>query len=156
MELQYENASERGLRNYLRLVAEALHLPGEAYCVQLDPSVDAYLALEQRLPAFPDRDAALVWNQTHGWALAVEAQCGEDLIVCSYLGGEVVPEPRVVARFARLSCDGAALGDLEPPTENSATPGEITQRLSAYLTPAYSTGSDHGRREESGGVFEVS
>ncbi|NIH87479.1 hypothetical protein FHX45_004372 [Amycolatopsis granulosa] len=134
MYLEYEDAQARGLRRYVRLVTEALGLGGNAYFVQLDPPpANAYLALERRLPEFPDRDAALLWSEDTGWSLVVESHCGEDLIVLSYLGTDVLPAPRVVARFAEDLCDGTARGVLDPPGRD---PVDVRERLAAYAAPA--------------------
>lgn len=109
-------------------------LAGNAYFVQTDPApANAYLALERRLPAFADRDAALIWSEDLGWSLVVESHCGEDLIVLSYLGTDLLPAPRVVACFAEDLCDGVAVGVLDPPERDGA---DVRERLAAYAAPA--------------------
>lgn len=91
---------QRGLRAYLGDVAKALGFGLESCTVDLDLPVSAYLAVDWRLRGFPDRDVALLWDEVHGWAVAIEAACGEDVIVLCYLGGDdILPEPRVVVRF---------------------------------------------------------
>jgi hypothetical protein len=91
---------QRGLRAYLGDVAKALGFGLESCTVDLDVPVSAYLAVDWRLRWFADRDVALLWDEVHGWALAVEASCGEEMIVLRYLGGDdVLPEPRAVVRF---------------------------------------------------------
>jgi hypothetical protein len=98
-----EDWFQRGLRAYLGGVAGALGFGMESCSVDLDIPVSAYLALDWRLRRYPDRDVALLWDEVHGWAVAVEAPCGEEVIVLSYLGGadgaDVLPEPRAVVRF---------------------------------------------------------
>jgi hypothetical protein len=81
------------------------------------------VALEQRLPGFPDRDVALLWNEQHGWSVGVETSCGEDVIVLCYLGTDILPTPRVVARFV-----AEAFADDDPP-----------QRLGTYAAPELDT-----------------
>lgn len=133
MYLEYEDAQARGLRRYVKLVTEALGLGGNAYFVQMDPPpANAYLALERRLPEFPDRDAALMWSEDTGWCLVVESRFGEDLIVLAYLGADILPAPPVVARFAEDLCDGVAAGALEPPARD---PLDVHERLAAYAAP---------------------
>ena len=108
--------SQRGLRAYLGEVARALGFGLESCTVDVDVPVSAYLAVDWRLRRFPDRDVALLWDEVHGWAVAVEAPCGEELIVPAYLGGaDILPEPRVLVRFL------AALraGDLAPEAGSS-------------------------------------
>jgi len=130
MEFRGEDTWQRGLREYVRLVADTLALTGDEYHVQPNPPADAYLALHGSLASFPDRDAALIWDENHGWAVAVEARCGEDLIVTGYFGDDIVPSPLSVARFVRRSCEGAELGAFEPPT--SSEHENVLRRLAAY------------------------
>jgi hypothetical protein len=100
---------QEGLRAYLGSVARALGFGIESCTVDVDVPVSAYVAVDWRLRRFPDRDVALLWDEVHGWAVAVEASCGEDVIVLAYLGGEeILPEPRAVVRFLA----GLRAGDL--------------------------------------------
>jgi hypothetical protein len=90
----------RALRRYLDGVADALGVGPESSTIDLDAAVSAYVALDDRLPAFPDRDLALLWDEEHGWSAAIETHCGEDLIVVSYLDARTVaPRVDLVARF---------------------------------------------------------
>nr|WP_027927449.1 DUF6292 family protein [Amycolatopsis benzoatilytica] len=89
------------LWSYLADVTGALGVGLESCTVDHEPPVSAYVALDGHLPAYPDRDVALLWDEVRGWAAAVETHSGEDLIVLRYLGGpSVVPSPSRVARFA--------------------------------------------------------
>jgi hypothetical protein len=132
MEFPREDEWQQGLRAYVRLVAEALAVTAEAYNVQTRPPADAYIALHRRSASFPDRDAALIWEENHGWALTVEAKCGEDLIVTGYLGHDIVPPPPAVARFVRRCCDGLELGVVEPPTSRGRQREDVLRRFAAY------------------------
>ncbi len=88
------------LWDYLAEVTGALRVGLESCTVDLDSPVSAYIALDGRLPGHPDRDIALLWDEVHGWAIAIETHSGEDLIVVCYLGGEsVTPSAARVARF---------------------------------------------------------
>ncbi|WP_410589963.1 DUF6292 family protein [Amycolatopsis sp. lyj-23] len=103
---------QRGLRAYLGEVARALGFGLESCTVDVDVPVSAYLAVDWRLRRFPERDVALLWDEVHGWAAAVEAACGEDMIVLSYLGGEdVLPPPDEVVRFLTALRAGAGEPD---------------------------------------------
>ncbi len=91
---------QRGLRAYLGEVARALGFGLESCTVDVDVPVSAYLAVDWRLRRYPERDVALLWDEVHGWAVAVEAACGEEMIVLSYLGGDdILPRPHEVVRF---------------------------------------------------------
>lgn len=92
----------RALRTYLAAVARQVGVGLESCTVDLDLPSSAYLALDRHLPRFPDRDLALLWDEVHGWAAAVETHSGEDLIVVSYLDADTVtPRPETVSRFVR-------------------------------------------------------
>uniref|UniRef100_UPI0035E4303C DUF6292 family protein n=1 Tax=Amycolatopsis pithecellobii TaxID=664692 RepID=UPI0035E4303C len=68
----------------LRKVTDALGIGLESCTVDHDSPVSAYVALDGRLPHYPDRDVALLWDERHGWAAAIETHSGEDLIVLRY------------------------------------------------------------------------
>lgn len=106
----------RTLRDYLAATADRLGVGLESCTVDLDLPTSAYLAVNRRLPEFPDRDLALLWDEVHGWAAAIETHSGEDLIVVSYLDTTTVtPPPRLVARFLQDLCAGRfGLGRPDP------------------------------------------
>lgn len=94
LELEPWDRAARGLRQYVRRVAEALGCTGDAFLVQTDPPVSVYLPLEQELDG---HDAALLWDPVTGWAAAVEID--DEPHIVSYLGA-ALPEPEEVAAFA--------------------------------------------------------
>ncbi|WP_410652662.1 DUF6292 family protein [Amycolatopsis sp. cmx-4-54] len=102
---------------YLAEVTEALGVGLESCTVDHDSPVSAYVALDERLPTHPERDVALLWDEIHGWAVAIETHSGEDLIVLRYLGGKTAtPSPAEVARFLRaVREDDHSVGRLTPP-----------------------------------------
>jgi hypothetical protein len=114
MELDFDDTWTRRLRGYVRQVAGALGLSPQCCCVQGEQPSNAYVALDGQLPAFPGRDVALLWDERHGWSLAIETHSGEDLIVVEQHGGEPRPAPRAVARWAR----SVLLGDRSAPVPN--------------------------------------
>lgn len=133
MELEPRSRSSRGLRRYVGLVTEALGYTGHAYHVQAEAPANGYLPLDGRMPAFPGRDVALLWDERHGWCGAIETASGDDLIVISYLGVDVLPAPRIVARFAEDLIAGNAPGQAEPPGFRSMdADDELPERLAAY------------------------
>ncbi|MFI9388077.1 DUF6292 family protein [Kutzneria sp. NPDC052558] len=99
-EVLHERA-ERGLRRYTAQTADAVGVGPEAAWSEWADAPSAYIALDRRLANHPDRDAALVWAPERGWAVAVEAGCGEDLLITASLGGDVLPPPHTVAAFVR-------------------------------------------------------
>jgi hypothetical protein len=115
------------LHAYLADVTGALHIGLESCTVDHDTPVSAYIALDERLPGYPDRDVALLWDEVHGWSTAIETHSGEDLIVIRYLGGTTVaPPPAHIARFvAALREDDHSIGRLDPPTIRTA--GSLTE-----------------------------
>ncbi|WP_409490367.1 DUF6292 family protein [Amycolatopsis sp. cmx-11-12] len=102
---------------YLAEVTAALGVGLESCTVDHDSPVSAYVALDERLPRHPGRDVALLWDEVHGWAAAIETHSGEDLIVLRYLGGETAtPPPARVARFVTaLRENDDRAGQLTPP-----------------------------------------
>lgn len=88
-------------RQYAWRVTRELGLSGESSCVDRDKPLRMYIAVDGRLPDFPDRDVALLWTECHGWAIAVEEPGGVDLTVVAHLGGAVEPPPHTVARWVR-------------------------------------------------------
>lgn len=102
---------------YLAEVTAALGVGLESCTVDHDSPVSAYVALDGRLPRHPGRDVALLWDEIHGWAAAIETHSGEDLIVLRYLGGHTpVPPPDRVARFVTaLRENDDRVGRLTPP-----------------------------------------
>jgi uncharacterized protein DUF6292 len=117
-----QHTVDRLLRAYLAEVCAALGVGLESIAVDLDAPVSAYLALDCRLPGHPDRDVALLWDERHGWAAAIETHSGEDLIVVAYLGGRtVLPPADQVARFVTALVRGARPGPPDPPAIRPAT-----------------------------------
>lgn len=116
------------LWNYLADVTGALGIGLESCTVDHDTPVSAYVALDGRLPAYPDRDVALLWDEIRGWAAAVETHSGEDLIVIRYLGGPSVAPPasRVAEFAAAVRDDDHRIGCLAPPQLRAlGTPADL-------------------------------
>ncbi|TSD48692.1 hypothetical protein FFI94_022805 [Rhodococcus sp. KBS0724] len=93
-----------GFQRYIQSVAEGVGAGIEQWCCRGEHPMEAYIALDREVPRFPGREVALLWEETCGWALAVETRSGEDLIVLGYLGDDAVPAPDAVAAF------GASVG----------------------------------------------
>ncbi|WP_372661393.1 DUF6292 family protein [Amycolatopsis kentuckyensis] len=118
-----------GLAGYLAAVSAAVGVGEESCTVDLDDPASAYVALDVRLSRHPGRDMALLWDERHGWAFAMETNSGEDLLVLAYLGGELVPAPaRVRAFVAAIRVAGGASGEPVPPDLRSER-GELRARL---------------------------
>jgi hypothetical protein len=122
----------RGLRRYVRLVAEELGCSGDAFSVETEAPVSAYLPLEDRVPAFPERDLALLWTPSHGWHVAVETASGEDLIVLSYVDDDVLPPPAEVAAYVRDLVAGGGPG--RPNPRDAPIGVDLLDRLAAYTS----------------------
>jgi Family of unknown function (DUF6292) len=99
MELESWSRPARGLREYVRLVAEACGT-GEAFSVRLEPPLGGYVPLEERVAAFPELDVALVWDERTGWRSVLEPVADHRLITLSYLDASLCPPPGEVALFA--------------------------------------------------------
>jgi hypothetical protein len=106
----------------------------EQWCCRREHPLEAYIALDRTVPRFPGREVALLWEETCGWALAVETRSGEDLIVLGYLGEHAVPTPDAVADFA------ATLGTRNPHwvmNRPLADSDETARELRSYSGSAY-------------------
>jgi hypothetical protein len=131
--MELRNRTSRGLRRYVDLVTEELGYTGPACHIQTEAPASGYLPLDERMPAFPGRDVALLWDERHGWCGAIETASGEDLIVVSYLGTDVLPPPRVVARFAAKLIAGDGPGQARPPAfRDIDADDDLAERLEAY------------------------
>jgi uncharacterized protein DUF6292 len=101
MELDFEDEVTGRLRQYAALVADALGLHGDSSCVELEHPCSVYLAIDGRLPRFPDDDLALVWTERRGWCAVTESPGGGRLREVARLDGRVNAAPRAVAAWVR-------------------------------------------------------
>ncbi|AXB43775.1 DUF6292 family protein [Amycolatopsis albispora] len=124
----------RALRAYTAAVGSACGAGPESCTVDTGTPASAYIALDGRLRRYPDRDVALVWDERHGWALAVETHSAEDLLIVCYLGHKLLARPAEVARFAAKALSGRP-GLAEPPQLREAGAHDwLTDRLRPYVT----------------------
>ncbi|GAB2748821.1 DUF6292 family protein [Amycolatopsis magusensis] len=124
----------RALRAYTAAVGSACGAGPESCTVDAGTPASAYIALDGRLPRYPDRDVALIWDERFGWAMAVETHSAEDLLVVAYLGHDLLARPAKVARFAANVLAGRP-GLLEPPRLREAGAHDwLTDRLRPYVT----------------------
>jgi hypothetical protein len=112
-----EDVFARRLRHYVSEVARALGVGPESTTVDPATPASAYLALDGRVPGYPGRDLALLWDERHGWSAAVETHSGEDLVIVSYVDPKhgLVPSPRLLARFVTALRAGDHIGRVDPP-----------------------------------------
>jgi hypothetical protein len=136
MELDRDGAEARGLRRYVRLVAEAVGVGAEASTLQLDDPLSVYLALERCSPRHPDRDLALLWGERHGWSLGVETTISADVLVLGFLAGEVLPPPHTVADYVAAACRDDEFG-ASVPRVTPLSPEEMSARLVEYADQVY-------------------
>lgn len=101
MDLDFQDEVTRRLRRYAALVTDELGLHGESSCVEAEPPCSLYLAVDGRLPEFPDEDLALVWTERRGWVAVTEPPGGGRLREVALLGGRVNAAPRAVAAWVR-------------------------------------------------------
>jgi hypothetical protein len=122
------DTAEADLRAYLAAVAAEVGVGPESATVDLGPPLSAYLAVDHRLPEHPDRDAALLWSERYGWAVAVETHSREDLIIVDHLDAPAVPPPARVARFLADVIRGGGRACPQPPPVDP----HAARRLAAY------------------------
>lgn len=129
--------AEWGLRCYVQQIAIGLGIGLESACCEAILPASAYLALTQRLVSAPDRDVALYWDATHGWAVGMESGAGGAPVLVAYLGGaDVLPDSESVVLFAKTVLADQPAGQPNPPVH---LPDEgLTGRLAGCvptLTP---------------------
>jgi hypothetical protein len=121
-----------GLRRYVGAVSAELGVGLESCAIDALTPAAAYVALDHRLDRFPDRDFALLWDERHGWSAAVEDTRGGDLIVLSYLGGELLPDPAELPAFvAAVRTEDHSVG--RPDAPELGRPGHDRDGLSDAL-----------------------
>lgn len=127
----YQRA-EWGLHRYALQVAGGLELGPEAVYCEVDSGANVYIALDQRLPGLPGYDAALLWNSRCGWALGIEYSDSSEVLMLSYLGTVLLPDPSAVVLFAKSALAGQPAGQLLPPQPHCP---DLTGRLAEYSEP---------------------
>jgi hypothetical protein len=140
MDLDQDDAVARGLRRYVRLVAEALGVGAEASIIQFDDPVSVYLALDRCSPQHPDQDLALLWDERQGWALGVENMVSADVLVLGCLTAEVLPSPSTVADYVAAACRGDGFGTAVPDATLPDAEG-LAARLADYVSQVHDSGS---------------
>lgn len=136
-----EQALQRGLAGYLAAIGTALGVGLESCTIDAYSPASAYLALDWQQRRFPGVELALLWDEQCGWAAALEGEAAEDFTILGYLGGDVLPEPEVVARFAAAAQhgtlpqhDGSARNGATGPGPGAPPPprSELVRRLARY------------------------
>ncbi|WP_147397392.1 DUF6292 family protein [Amycolatopsis panacis] len=122
--------AEHGLRRYTARIAAAVGAGAEAAWCEWADAPSAYIALDQRLPNHPDRDAALIWTAERGWAVAMETGCGEDLLITASLSGDVLAAPETVATWLRAVLTGTSSDARRDPSAAVST--DVIRRLADW------------------------
>lgn len=138
VEPHYDNPLVQGLSHYLSVVNTQLDLPDQCYALELDRPIEAYIPLATRLPRYPDYDAALTWDEIHGWHVATETTRGQ-LTTVAYLGSDILPSPHAVAYFANSLLAGTQVSHPFPHPPAKARTCDLARRLAAYTTLPGST-----------------
>jgi len=132
MNLEWDDTAARGLRRYVRMVAEAIGLGAESSLVQLEDPICAYVALDRCPAGYPGHDFALLWDERHGWALALEAPGGTRLEPLGYLAAGLLPVPLVVAAYVNAACAGCGFGPAAPVSDETT---DLAGRLESFADP---------------------
>jgi hypothetical protein len=100
LDLDFDDSAVRRVQRYVREVVAGLGLRGDSSFVETQPRAAAYVALDGRLPDFPDHDVALQWNERTGWSAAVEDRRGE-LVEVERMNGDPHPAPAAVVSWVQ-------------------------------------------------------
>lgn len=129
-----EQVLQRGLSGYLAAIGTALGVGLESCTIDAYSPASAYLALDWQQRRCPGVELALLWDEQCGWAAALEGEAVEDLTILGYLGGDVLPEPELVARFATAAQHGVLPHTVAVGPSRSAplSRPELLRRIARY------------------------
>lgn len=144
MDVNQPGAPMRGLYRYVTLITREISQHPSAFCYENGKRIEIYLPLSRRLSRYPDRDAALLWDEENGWSIGIESGCGEDLVIMAYLSYDILPPPAVVAAFVSTFDDsGTDISQCELPAFRKANDDDdLHQRLTAYAAEQPADGCD--------------
>lgn len=132
MNVDPDSLTARGLSRYVHSVAATLRVPRHAVHHEVSELSSAYLALHRRSPAFPELDLMLLWDERHGWSVALETAPADDPVVLAYLGGDALAEADEIHRFVVDVTAGNYPGQPDPPPVLDAEQTEeLVWRLAA-------------------------
>lgn len=132
MNVDPDSLTARGLDCYVASVASSLLVPRHAVHYEVSELSTAYLALHRRSPVFPELDLMLLWDERHGWSVALETAPADDPVALAYLGGDVLAEADEVHRFVEDVIAGKCPGQPEPPPAlNAEQTEELVWRLAS-------------------------
>lgn len=104
-----------GLVTYVRSVTGGLEEFSTVDFDVDDAPVTVLVLLNRRVPTLPEFPLLLTWDEVSGWALRVETDGEGDTTPVSFLGEEVLPDPRAVQEFLRAAVRGDSPGTVEAP-----------------------------------------
>ncbi|MPY96637.1 MAG: hypothetical protein GEU97_01310 [Actinophytocola sp.] len=130
METVRNTKAERGLDRYVAMITDGLGVTETPSYTDVTSPAIAYIELAEPFPLFPNRPAALLWDETFGWAAAIEAASGRDWVMVAYLGMAVLPHPDMVVAFARRLQRGNHVDGPFPPHLTACD--DLAYRLAAY------------------------
>lgn len=131
---------DRTLDRYVRAVAREWGIGAEFCVIDAEPPAWAYLPVAWRLPRYPGRDLALLWDERSGWSLVIETDSSQNLIVVAGLGEEsVVPAPSTVHRVVDRLTERGGWVDMDRtlPHRAAGRHGELTEEMVGVLRRQY-------------------
>lgn len=137
IELDFDDSAVRGLDTYVRQVRLALGLRGDSSFIQPDTPLSAYIALDGRLPEYPDHDVALLWDEHAGWSAAVEGDSTDEPLPVANLGADLLPAPEAVAEWVRGLFEQKAGADREAGTDRPVERVLVSQENMRHHLTAY-------------------
>jgi hypothetical protein len=141
MEMDFDDTAARTRKDYVQQVSAAMGLRCACACVLTEQPVSVYLAVEGRVPRYPDRDVALLWDEQTGWSAAVETYSGEDLIVVADLESGIWPAPQLVADWAIELLSGGQERRLSTRTATSSRTGSAVTKVEMTFSQTSSAGA---------------
>ncbi|MET9230282.1 DUF6292 family protein [Lentzea sp. NPDC003310] len=100
-DIDFDDSAVRLIRRYVREVVAGLGLRGDSSFVEMEPRPGAYVALDGRMPGYPDHYLALQWTEQRGWTVAVEDRLGQLVEVARMDDADPRPAPADVVQWVR-------------------------------------------------------
>lgn len=129
MDRENVDTAASGLEGYIAAVIDQLdEVVVAADCEADQQLATAVIILSCRIPAIPEHELLLSWDEINGWALRIKVDEDGDTTALAYAAREVLPPPRDVQRFLSDAVRGEHPGSVAAPNFRSPRDDDDLQR----------------------------
>lgn len=129
MDRDHIGTAANGLEGYIAAVIDQLgEVVVAADCEADHELATAIIILTCRIPAIPECELLLSWDEINGWALRVKVDEDGDTTAFAYAAREVLPPPRDVQRFLSDAVRGEHPGSVAAPNFRSPQDDDDLER----------------------------